>query len=101
MDSMRSWGSSYNHHPLSAVACTATATVTSARIAASDRPRIVAHDKRVIDSRPGKTTEKESLKMSKFIRVAAILMVMMATLPGCTREKKNASDEPATFTFTV
>src|SRR6184192_3823993 len=39
--------------------------------------------------------------MNKCIRVAAILMVLTATLPGCRREKKSASEEPATFTFTV
>src|SRR6266849_6246024 len=39
--------------------------------------------------------------MSKFTRVTAILMVLMATLPGCRREKKSVVEEPATFTFTV
>jgi hypothetical protein len=39
--------------------------------------------------------------MSKFLRVAAILMVLIAILPGCRKEKKNASEEPSTFTFTV
>lgn len=39
--------------------------------------------------------------MSKFLRAAAILMLVLAALPGCRREKKNASEEPATFAFTV
>jgi hypothetical protein len=39
--------------------------------------------------------------MSKFLRVTAILMLLMATLPGCKREKKGAAEVPATFTFTV
>src|SRR5882672_8294493 len=39
--------------------------------------------------------------MSKFLRVMAILMVLMATLPGCRSEKKIAAEAPATFTFTV
>ncbi|MDQ6803153.1 MAG: hypothetical protein M3041_20305 [Acidobacteriota bacterium] len=39
--------------------------------------------------------------MSKSSRVATILMVLIATLPGCKREEKSASEQPATFTFTV
>ena len=39
--------------------------------------------------------------MSKFQRVAAVLMVLSAMLTGCKTEKKNTSEEPASFTFTV
>ena|SRR2546423_9443955 len=39
--------------------------------------------------------------MSKFSRRATVLLIVVAALSGCTNEKKNASEEPATFTFTV
>jgi len=39
--------------------------------------------------------------MSKFSRAVAILMLLAAALPGCKREKTAATEEPATFTFTV
>lgn len=39
--------------------------------------------------------------MSKFSRVAIMLLVLIVTLPGCRKEKTAASEEPATFMFTV